>query len=139
MDNDIRNLKNSWYNCMNRLSDIFNQSRSFLSDMQNVYRISWSKTIKECTGKLRTYSLFKNTFCLENYVIQLPLHIRRNLTKLRISAHSLAIETGRYSYKPASTLTDTGNRLCFNCKTIESEFHFIFECTLYDDARKKIV
>ena len=80
MDKDIRTLNSSWYNCINRLANVFNQSRSFLSDMQNVYRISWTKTINECTGKLRTYSLFKNTFSLENYVIQLPLYMRQNLT-----------------------------------------------------------
>ena len=59
LDNDIRNIDSCWYNCMNRLTNTFNQSRSFLSDLQNVYRMSWTETIKACTGKLRTYSLFK--------------------------------------------------------------------------------
>ena len=102
--------------------------------MKNVYRISWSQSLNSCSGKLRTYSKFKNTFCLENYIIQFPLHIRRNLTKLRISSHNLAIETGRY-VKNKNSLTD--KRHCFHCKTIESEFHFMIECTLYSTERKK--
>ena len=67
------------------------------------------------------------------------MHTRRNLTKLRISAHNLAIETGRYSKKSSSSCTDTEKRLCFNCKSIESEFHLIFECQLYEDVRKQFV
>ena len=104
--------------------------------MQNVYRISWEKLMKSCTGKLRTYSEFKTDFTLENYIIQFPLHIRRNLTKLRISAHSLAIETGRYSNQNSNKPTDLEKRVCFHCNKIESEFNLVFECTLYDNERK---
>ena len=107
---------------MVRLDNVFNQSRSFLSDMQNVYRMSWTNMIKNCTGKLRTYSQFKETFLLENYVTQLPLNTRRNLTKLRISAHNLAIETGRYNNTISSiTSKPIDKRLCHHCKTVESE------------------
>ena len=113
---------------------VFNQSRSFLSDMQNVYRISWTKMIRSCTGKLRTYSTFKNAFGLENYVLQFPLHVRRNLTKLRISAHSLAIETGRYA---KNTSNQPDKRLCFHCKSIETEAHLVLECSLYSDLRNQ--
>ena len=140
MDKDTRNLNFSWYNCMVRLDNVFNQSRSFLSDMQNVYRISWTNMIKNCTGKLRTYSQFKETFLLENYVTQLPLNTRRNLTKLRISAHNLAIETGRYNNTISSiTSKPIDKRLCHHCKKVESEFHLIFECQLYDNVRKKLI
>ena len=89
--------------------------------------------MKSCTRTLKTYALFKNDFVLENYVIQLPLHFRKNLTKLRISAHNLAIETGRYSN------IDIEKRLCFHCNDIESECHLIFECSLYNNERKLFV
>ena len=136
LDNDLRTLEQSWYNCMNRLVTNFNHSRSFLTDMQNVYRISWENLMKSCTGKLRTYSEFKTDFTLENYILQFPMHIRRNLTKLRISAHSLAIETGRYSNQNSNKPTQIEKRTCFHCNKIESEFHLVFECTLYDTERK---
>ena len=118
---------------MQKLLGVFNQSRSFLSDMQNVYRISWKNNLKSCTGKLRTYSTYKHTFSLENYIIQFPLAFRRNLTKLRISAHNLAIETGRYT---KGTNIMPNKRLCFHCKLVESEYHLVLECSLYTDLRK---
>ena len=61
------------------------------------------------------------------------MHLRRNFTKLRISAHNLAIETGRYT-KPIQTPIE--KRICFHCKEIESEFHFIFNCSLYQADRQ---
>ena len=63
--------------------------------MQNLYHNTWSELIRSFTGKLRIYLQFKKDFTLENYVIQFPLHVKRNLTKLRISAHNFAVETGR--------------------------------------------
>ena len=133
-DGEVISLDFTWNNCINKLISVFNQSRSFLDDMKNVYRISWSQSLNSCSGKLRTYSKFKNTFCLENYIIQFPLHIRRNLTKLRISSHNLAIETGRY-VKNKNSPAD--KRHCFHCKTIESEFHSMIECTLHSTEREK--
>ena len=79
-------------------------------------------------------------FSLENYVTQLPLNIRRNLTKIRISAHNLAIETGRYGNTIPSSVSNTDNkRLCHHCKTTESEFHLIFECQLYSSVRNESI
>ena len=56
-------------------------------------------------NKLRTYCTFKTSFILENYIAQNPLLQRRNLTKLRISNHHLAIETGRYTNPPTPVHT----------------------------------
>ena len=58
-------------------------------------------------------------------------------TQLRISAHDLHIETGRYT-KPAKTPIE--NRICFLCNDnkIEDEFHFVMECLHYDEFRKEL-
>ena len=62
------------------------------------------------SNKLRTYKLFKDQFQLEHYLkCQLPNKHRAALTKLRVSCHKLAIETGRY-HKPAPLPVD--HRLC---------------------------
>jgi hypothetical protein len=56
------------------------------------------------------------------------------LTKIRVSAHSLAIETGRYSRPkiPAS------ERFCKFCKNVmEDEKHFILNCPQYATLRGK--
>ena len=57
---------------------------------------------------------------------------RNALSKIRLSSHRLHIESGRWK-RPHSTPRE--NRVCFHCNILEDEFHFIFECSLYDDER----
>ena len=85
-------------------------------------------------NKLRTYCLFKTSFCQENYVHLLNRNQRSVFCKLRISAHSLMIEKGRYSYPKIPS----ENRICTKCdlQETEDEFHFIMKCKAYDNLRK---
>ena len=86
-------------------------------------------------NKMRTYQLFKT---IDNYECEDYLHQVTNtrhriaLTKLRISNHKLAIETGRYSRpfkKPAE-------RICPICKIeMEDEYHFLNICPAYQEKR----
>ena len=75
---------------------------------------------------MRTYKLFKQVFQIEPYLlcVKLPKH-RVALTKLRVSSHHLAIETGRF-HKPSALPVQ--ERLCTTCGKIEDEIHFICEC-----------
>ena len=57
--------------------------------------------------------------------------MRSLLTKLRLSAHSLAIETGRYC-KP--TMRDSVKHVK---KKVEDEHHFLIECPIYNSVRDK--
>ena len=85
--------------------------------------------------KLRTYKLFKNDFKRENYFNDIQNEqYRIALTRFRLSAHNLAIETGRYT-KPK---TPINNRTCLYCKNhlIENEIHFLLECPMYDAERQ---
>jgi hypothetical protein len=53
------------------------------------------------TGKLRFYSKICTSFDLKQYLrVDLPKFNRSLITKIRISAHQLAIETGRYMKPP---------------------------------------
>ena len=66
------------------------------------------------------------------FPIQKP--IRASLTKLRISAHPLEIESGRYQKPPKPKDT----RFCQTCTTlVENEYHFIYECPVYHTLRLK--
>jgi hypothetical protein len=57
--------------------------------------INFSHSLRE--GKLRTYLKIKTNFGYENYLsIIKNFEQRRRLSKLRISAHKLQIEIGRY-------------------------------------------
>ena len=80
------------------------------------------------TGKLRFYSKIYTSFDLKQYLsFDLPIFNRSLITKIRISAHQFAIETGRYM-KPPLPLPE---RCCKNCKNkVEDEKHFILYCPL---------
>ena len=136
------NNKPSW---MSSIKFLFNklkieQHQHYLGNLFNTvksraiedYRINWSKRLEksknENTGKLRTYATFKTHFCFEPYltIIKDP-YIKSLVTKFRISAHKLEIETGRY------TNVAVENRICKCCalQHVENEQHFLLKCPLY--------
>ena len=113
---DITTIKESIYN---------NFMISCMTDIQNADK----------NPKLRTYKLFKKEFRLEPYLSECNnINHTQSLTRFRISAHNLAIETGRYT-KPK---TPAENRLCIYCNqnSVETEQHFLLKCPLYLDNRK---
>ena len=86
--------------------------------------------------KLRTYSKFKTRFQLEKYLIVLKdVNVRKNFTKLRISAHNLNIEVGRH--KRPKKIPEQ-ERICDTCKEIENEYHYVIECNKFNETRKKL-
>ena len=135
MDSEVCSITKSWVSIMDRLHDMFSRN-SIKTDMFQLYKQKWEDLMhtfsSDPDGKLRSYGKFKKSFQIENYVLQFPLNIRRNLTKLRISAHNLAIETGRYT-KPIKTPVE--KRICFHCKKLEDELHFFCECELFTEER----
>ena len=66
---------------------------------------------------------------MEKY-LDLPPYLRVPTTRLRTSAHSLRIETGRYNL-PTAILAD--KHICGHCTSqlVEDELHFLFDCDLY--------
>ena len=83
-------------------------------------------------NKLRTYKLIKNDYKMETYFYHISdREVRRDLTKLRCSNHSLLIEQGRYSK------LEVAECLCKKCNKVGDEIHFLIECKLYDSVRKK--
>jgi hypothetical protein len=79
-------------------------------------------------NKLRTYRTVKRQYECENYIrMKLPPHFVASIAKLRISAHDLEIERGRY-FTPS---IPANMRFCKFCKDIvENEIHFVTECPL---------
>ena len=88
--------------------------------------------------KLKTYVLFKTTFKFEPYLDVLTnFSVRSNFAKLRLSAHNLQIETGRYDMKKIPR----AERYCAYCKSLgifvlEDEIHFLIQCPLFAKERK---
>ena len=84
--------------------------------------------------KLRTYKLFKLSYCLEPYLNStLSRKTFTNLARFRLSSHNLKIETGRHE-KPK---VPPENRICTKCNSneIEDEMHCLLSCNSNNSAR----
>ena len=82
------------------------------------------------TNKLRFYSFLKGSFTREPYIDLVKNRSQREwLTRLRISAHHLKIETGRWT-RPVTPLQ---NRICTYCdtNTVDDEKHFLHDCNIF--------
>ena len=83
------------------------------------------------------YSIFKkDTKPAESLnFIKISDH-KRHLVKLRLGNHTLRIETGRHTIPR----TPEHQRLCKYCEQnkIENEQHFMLDCDLYENERKKL-
>ena len=112
------------------------QSCNMSFSLKNMYKHVWlTKLENEALfrkGKLRTFYSFKPLFQKEVYLDILNNRSHQQaLTQLRIGAHKLEIENGRYSKKP---IDDTTCKHCFQ-NQVEDEMHFIFDCSFYNSER----
>ena len=116
------------------------QYSSFKEQLHQSFMMDCINKINDSTTnpKLRTYKLLKEQFKLESYLTH-PTNINHTLAllKFRISAHNLAIETGRYT-KPKTPIE---NRLCIHCtqNEVETEKHFLLNCSLYNNERQNLL
>ena len=88
--------------------------------------------------KLFLYNNFKCEFEYESYLdIVRDKPLRQLLTKLRLSSHTLRIETARYG----RNRIDRAERLCLYCdqRQLDDEFHFICQCPVMQDIRNKYI
>jgi hypothetical protein len=152
------NIKNSWAQNVDELvqesgltvKDIQEKSikkslytiKSFLNDkfLQGLKHDLFSDDrTKNHGNKLRTYRSFKNDFRQAEYlsVCTNMLH-RHYLAKLRLGAHKLEIETGRYTSTKCRLKPE--ERTCKICKSgdTEDEFHFIMVCPNYNILRQSL-
>lgn len=95
--------------------------------------------LREGIRNSTSLSLFKElsvNFEPAPYLRILCNHNYRNiLSKLRLSSHSLAIETGRHT---GISRNDRKCTLC-NLNEIEDEYHFIIICPFYSEIRKEYI
>ena len=85
------------------------------------------------TNKLRLYKTFKGSFHSEPYInLVQNRNQRSSLSRLRISAHHLGIEVGRWSGIPAN------RRYCNYCQysgtstvSVDDEIHFLSDCPTF--------
>lgn len=99
----------------------------FKSTVIDVFTQSWYNAINN-SNSLMTYKLFKCRLEFESYLDLLPRKLRICLSKLQLSSHKLAIETGRHNRIERSL------HYCTKCNTrdIEDEYHFIMVCPAFN-------
>ena len=86
-------------------------------------------------NKLRLYKNIKGSFKIEPYLELVNNRNQRcNLTRMRISAHHLHIETGHYN-RPSPT--PIANRICKYCtaQAVDNESHFLLHCESFANKR----
>ena len=109
------------------------RSTSISQNLYEEFRNLWKTGIDD-SEKLVFYKTIKSNFERELYLKIRNFEERSNICKLRASAHSLAIEQGRYT----TPKTPRCERVCIFCLfkknniTVETEMHALTECPLYD-------
>ncbi len=100
---------------------------------------NWASDINDCDKqpKLRTYKNFKTEFRFEPYLNLYSVSLRTAISRFRLSAHHLAIETGRHT-KP---LTSAEKRFCLVCNngSVQDEVHHLLICEPLQDLRKPLL
>ena len=103
--------------------------------LRDNYINEWNQGLNQ-SQSLTMYKEVKRTFEMSSYLIKMQNRKFRNaLAKLRLSSHSLNIETGRHRN------IDRSNRKCSACNLndIEDEFHFTLICPAYENLRKQYI
>ena len=87
---------------------------------------------------LTVYKHIKHDFKYESYLSSVKNKLFRQLiTKFRLSAHKLRIETGRYGQNRIER-TERRCEIC-NSSDIEDEFNFVIMCPKYKWIRKRYI
>ena len=101
------------------------------SGLITMFKAIWDGALIQ-SKKLTLLKSLKQDWGPEPYINLLPLNLRQNLTRLRTSAHSLPIETGRYE-RPVIPRDQRFCKVCSKAgypKLIGDEKHLLFQCVI---------
>ncbi|MCG8045176.1 MAG: reverse transcriptase family protein [Candidatus Thiodiazotropha taylori] len=108
---------------------------TFKRRTKDIFMQNWHSRIEE-SSRARFYITFAN-FEFQKYLDCLKIaKFRKSFCRYRVSAHRLEVEAGRWT-KPNKTPLE--NRKCRICNVLEDEYHFLFECVLYQELRKQYI
>ena len=109
--------------------------KTFKQRVRDCFIQEWNTRLENST-RARLYIKIAN-FKYQTYLDALHIaKLQQNMTRFRVSSHRLEVETERWT-KPEKTPLD--NRKCKICHTLEDEYHFVLECTLYGGLRKQYI
>ena len=113
---------------------------SFISEFKcrlvDTFKQEWYGKMNN-SSVLDMYKVFKTSLVYEEYLDLLPRRLRLFFVRLRVSAHPLRIQTGRY----AQNNIPRNERYCLCCNDLdlEDEYHFICICRCFTDLRKRYI
>ena len=129
-------IHNGFVRDPNRINQINNETKTVLNYHRNTFYQCWNE-VKSKSPKLSFYHQCKTKFQKETYLSEINnFNDRASLTRIRISAHDLKIETGRYSNLPQDERVCPWCELAMDKRLIENEQHFLFNCDLYNTPRR---
>ena len=154
-EDEILKGNKSWRGNLDKILSIFgvklstnqNLESHLMSTMKIKYMEYWKRSLgnkNDNLGKLYLYRKIKSNFNVEPYLKQIKKRkIRRSMTALRISAHSLEIETGRYASKKGD-FVKREERYCSLCmekdlKTPGDEIHAVLVCPSFHNERENVI
>ena len=145
----------SWINNVKSILKIFDvpfnnnnvewMIRQITHRMEQSFMHSWSAKMgseNDESGKLYILRKIKKSFSYENYLsIIKSSKYRKAFTSIRVAAHKLEIETGRWAKNKNGEKLDRSQRLCSLCKevgieNIGDEVHASIQCKSFEKERK---
>ena len=154
-----KNLRLDWYTGITELCRNFSPPNSVTDEtlfsslettsaINSTFRQIWSDSLTTTT-KLKFYTHCKEEFGREPYLQLKDQKLRQSLSRTRLSAHFLGIETGRYNKAEGlfarkcdlcSPDVDDLRHLPFFDPVIEDEWHFLVSCPvkLNHDLRSRL-
>ena len=125
-----------------RQQPVKNARSSIKKQLKKYYIRNWLKArnnTSECSREKFTNKEVKYDYQLDDYLrtIRNPEH-RISMTKLRLTVHSLQIQTGKYENRGAPIPVE--GRMCLFCNRgyIEDERHFLMYCPGYNNIRNEL-
>lgn len=107
----------------------------FSQRLTDIFIQNWRSRLED-SSRANFYKTFA-TFQFQPYLEAFNIYkFSQAISKLRVSSHRLAIESGRWARPNSIPINE---RKCSICLVLEDEFHFILECQLYVDLRKSYI
>ena len=107
----------------------------FSQRLTDTFIQNWRSRLED-SSRANLYNTFA-TFQFQPYLEAINIYkFSQAISKLRVSSHRLAIESGRWARPNSIPINE---RKCSSCLVLEDEFHFILECQLYIDLRKSYI
>ena len=123
-----------WYNQGVGDPDLF--LKLFRGRCFDIFKQNWQEQLKE-SPRARFYRAIKTNHCFLPYLKNINVKSHRiALTRLSVSSHKLHVETGRWE-RPVTSPDERYCRVCVN--KIEDDFHFLVECDLYKEIRRRLI